>query len=74
MIELSETEINVVSGGYLSPYTWYWSDNVRGEMGSLSSQWSPRDLGKDHLTAYKMKQAREANPDSPTWYADLFGL
>lgn len=69
MIELSETEINVVSGG--NGYTTF---DVGGVMSSLASQWRPRDLGKDHLTAYKMKQARQANPDSPTWYADLFGL
>ena len=69
MIELCEAEINAVSGGYV-----YGTDDIGGVMSSLASQWRPRDLGKDHLTAYKIKQARKANPDSPTWYADLFGL
>jgi hypothetical protein len=69
MIELCEAEINAVSGGYV-----YETYDIGGAMSSLASQWRPRDLGKDHLTAYKIKQAREANPDSPTWYADLFGL
>ncbi len=74
MIELCEAEINAVSGGYLPP-EFIWSTNDgSGVIGSMSSQWRPRDLGTDHITAYKMKQARDANPDLPTWYADLFGL
>jgi hypothetical protein len=43
-------------------------------MSSLASQWKPRDLGKDHVTAYQLDQYRDANPDSPTWYADFFQL
>jgi hypothetical protein len=69
MIELCETEVNAVSGG-----NGYTTDDLGGVMSSLASQWKPLDLGKDHVTAYQLDQYREANPDSPTWYADFFGL
>ena len=69
MIELCETEINAVYGGYVGT-----TDDSGGVMSSLASQWRPRDIGKDYITSYKLNQYREANPDSPTWYADFFGL
>ncbi|OYY70447.1 MAG: hypothetical protein B7Y00_02500 [Sphingomonadales bacterium 17-56-6] len=69
MIELPKIEKNAVFGGYAST-----TDDIGGVMSSLASQWRPRDLGKDYITAYKLNQYREANPNSPTWYADFFGL
>jgi hypothetical protein len=76
MIELCETEINAVSGG-----DWLWLDragfsttDVRGAMGQLASQYQPDNRLKDHAMLYRLRAYRAANPDSPTWHTDFFGL
>lgn len=65
MIELSETEINAVSGGD-------GRSQAEAIIAQLSKEkpWDPYE----HLRAYQVKAYRAANPDSPTWYADFFGL
>jgi hypothetical protein len=74
MIELCEAEINAVSGGYegSTPVKSYPGSEAPSIIAQLSAQkpWDPYT----HLRAYQLKAYREANPDSPTWYADFFGL
>ena len=69
MIELCEAEINTVSGGFMRSYAGSEASSIIAQL-SAQKPWDPHA----HATAYKLKAYREANPDSPTWYADFFGL
>ena len=74
MIKLSETEINAVSGAFGStPVRSYPGSEAPSIIAQLSAQNQPWDPDA-HLRAYQVKACRAANPDSPTWYADFFGL
>jgi hypothetical protein len=70
MIELCETEINAVSGGFMRSYPGSEAPSIIAQLSAQNQPWDPYT----HLRAYQLKAYREANPDSPTWYADFFGL
>ena len=72
MIELCETEVNAVSGGNAA-YVVSYSGSEAGAIIRAFNAGERYDPFA-YATAAKLNAYREANPDSPTWYADFFGL
>lgn len=67
VIQLSEFELDAVSGGGVST-----SEGPGAVIGYLGSQ--PTGDTSAYKIAEQLKAYRAANRDSPTWYADFFNL